>query len=186
MTHKVIPVKGCCKKCGRESQKKILTKIIEISSNGKRYLIGTNHLLYNLRYSLMSRCKKPRPTEKCYRGIKVCDEWINSPTVFYQWCLDNGWRKGLSIDRINPDEDYEPKNCQFLTMKDNLSKSHLDRKMFGENAHNVKLTDEKVELILERLKLGVTLIRLANEFNVKPMTIARIRDNRSWKHIERK
>ena len=52
------------------------------------------------------------------RGIKVCNEWINSFDSFYKWALKNGYKKGLSIDRINNDGDYEPINCKWSTPKE--------------------------------------------------------------------
>ena len=48
------------------------------------------------------------------RGISICDKWKNDPKKFIEWCLENGWRKGLHIDRIDNDGDYGPNNCRFV------------------------------------------------------------------------
>ena len=40
------------------------------------------------------------------RGIKVCDEWKNSFIEFYNWSIKNGYKEGLSIDRINVNGNY--------------------------------------------------------------------------------
>ena len=56
------------------------------------------------------------------RGICVCDEWCgeNGFLNFYNWSVDNGYKQGLQIDRINNDGDYEPTNCRWVTQKENL------------------------------------------------------------------
>lgn len=52
------------------------------------------------------------------RGINVCEEWKNNPINFVNWCNNNGYKKGLSIDRINNDGNYEPSNCRWVNMKE--------------------------------------------------------------------
>ena len=61
------------------------------------------------------------------RGIKVCDEWTKSYKAFRRWALLNGYRRGLSIDRIDRDGDYEPANCQWITVSENSRKANYYR-----------------------------------------------------------
>lgn len=49
------------------------------------------------------------------RGISICEEWRNNFMSFYNWSISNGYKDGLSIDRINNDGNYEPSNCRFVT-----------------------------------------------------------------------
>ena len=77
--------------------------------------------LHNIWYLMRHRCNDPK--SKAYnryggRGIKVCDAWDdcqNGYFAFREWALSNGYADGLSIDRINNDEDYTPENCRWST-----------------------------------------------------------------------
>lgn len=51
------------------------------------------------------------------RGISVCKRW----TVFENFLDDMGARPGLDyqIDRRDPDGNYEPSNCRWITRAEN-------------------------------------------------------------------
>ena len=47
------------------------------------------------------------------RGIKVCDEWLNSFIAFYN---DMGPKpEGMTLDRKDVNGNYEPSNCKWST-----------------------------------------------------------------------
>jgi hypothetical protein len=48
------------------------------------------------------------------RGISVCDEWKKFE-VFAEWAKKNGYKDGLTIDRMDVNGNYEPDNCKWST-----------------------------------------------------------------------
>ena len=51
------------------------------------------------------------------RGITICPEWVNGFKAFYDWSMSNGYRDGLTLDRIDNDKRYSPENCRWVDMK---------------------------------------------------------------------
>ena len=72
------------------------------------------------------------------RGIKVCDEWLNSFESFYEWAMANGYQKDLSIDRIDNDGNYYPENCRWVTQKEQANNTRKNRLLtYNEETHTV-------------------------------------------------
>jgi hypothetical protein len=86
--------------------------------------------LYNLWWNIKRRCNDSTiPSYKNYggRGISICKEWMDY-SEFYKWSLNNGYRRGLTIDRIDVNGNYEPSNCRWVdwkTQERNRSNNHL-------------------------------------------------------------
>lgn len=59
------------------------------------------------------------------RGITICGRWRNSFKGFYDWCIANGWRNGLDIDRIDNDKGYATDNCRFVSHSVNCRNTRL-------------------------------------------------------------
>ena len=96
------------------------------SAGDRQFIHGFSKTkLANVRNAMVQRCHNHKTTMYyCYgsRGISVCDEWRFNPSSFYEWATSNGYKEGLSIDRIDNDGNYEPSNCQWITLSENIAK----------------------------------------------------------------
>ena len=81
-----------------------------------------SHPLYSVHNGMMSRChNKNSDAYHRYggRGIKVCDEWKDIRNFIKD--MYPTFKKGLTIERINVDGNYEPSNCIWADM---VTQSH--------------------------------------------------------------
>lgn len=98
------------------------------------------HPLRYIRKSMIHRCyNENNPYFKNYggRGITVCEEWKNSLPIFYEWAINNGWVKGLSIDRQDNNKCYNPENCQWITVSENSRKNCILGKEVGKGRKKI-------------------------------------------------
>lgn len=85
-----------------------------------------NKRLYNIWACMKQRCNNPKHTAARWyhdRGIRVCQEWNDSFDAFESWSTQNGYADDLTIDRINPDGNYDPNNCRWVTLKENVHRA---------------------------------------------------------------
>ena len=85
---------------------------------------GQTPSFYNTWQGMKARCLNPNnPKYHRYggRGIKVCEEWMDIKN-FSEWALSNGWKQGLTLDRINNDGNYCPENCRWVSVCENSRK----------------------------------------------------------------
>lgn len=137
----------------------------KIASDRKKThgLSGGKHPLYRVWLTIKTRCynnKFEQYIDYGGRGIRMCDGWLNSFESFYDWCICNGWEKGLDIDRKENDGNYDPYNCRFVTRSVNC-----------RNKRNNRLVEYNGET--------KTLTEWCIEFG-QPYDVVRGRLNRGW------
>ena len=116
-------ISGHTKSCGCLSRERV-------STHG-----GSSTNLYTRWRGMKSRCLNPNHKHyKDYggRGISICNEWKNDFAAFEKWALANGYRKDLSIDRIDNDKGYSPDNCRWATWHEQrTNQRHPQKKRLG-------------------------------------------------------
>lgn len=150
--------------CGcycRDEHSKMLKK--KNFRHGERVRGNGTTKLYNVWAGMLQRVRDTnRPDAKYYslKGVKVFKEWEDY-IVFKQWALQNGYKDGLTIDRINTDGDYTPDNCRFITIADQQNNKSNNRYITCRGVtHTItewtRITGLSWSVIDRRLKKGYT------------------------------
>lgn len=118
--------------------------------------------LYSVYDGMKARCYNPEHNRyKDYgaRGIKICNEWLGKfgRIKFLKWAIENGYKEGLSIDRINVNGDYEPGNCRWTTNS---------VQMFNRQKRKSKLGHRGVYYIPEKRKYRAEIICAGQKHNL--------------------
>ena len=133
----------------------------------------SGHPIYRVWSTIKTRCYNNNYAQFRYyggRGINICDEWFDTPKEFIKWAKNNGWQKGLSIDRINNDGNYEPSNCRFVT-------NYVNQK----NKRSNRFTWKQIDKIRYQFdKYGAPYTHFADIYEVSPVTIRKIIMNKIW------
>lgn len=132
--------------------------------NGKVSISRTRHgrsrtRVHNIWCGILTRCTNPNVA--CWknyggRGIRICDRWL----VFENFYEDMGEPPaGYEIDRIDPNGNYEPSNCRWVTIKQQARNKRsvekvLYRGQLMTTADISELTGVKTDLIRNRIRKG--------------------------------
>ncbi len=121
---------------------------------------------------MIQRCYNVNCTGYKYwggRGIKVCRRWRTS---FITFLKDMGkCPKGLTLERINNDGNYMPKNCKWATQKDQ-----------ARNRRNNVIRSKKDADEIRKLRiLGLPIKIIAKKFSSSIPVVGSIVEGRNWK-----
>lgn len=121
--------------------------------------------------SMIQRCTNRKV--KCYpnyggRGIQVCERWRNS---FETFLADMGGkpRKGMSIERIDVNGNYEPANCIWATPT-----------LQARNTRRTKLTELDIAALRDPSTNKAAELRARG---INKSTINAARRGQNWKEI---
>lgn len=128
---------GAIKSCGCLTIKRTVERL---TTHGL-----SNHPLFTTWGKMKQRCYDITHKQfKNYgaRGVRICKEWLNNFKSFYDWCIENGWQKGLQIDKdIIPERLgipallYSPEMCLIVTNKINQNTKRNSVKYFIDGVY---------------------------------------------------
>lgn len=155
---------GSIKSCGCLKKEQDYINIAHITHD------KSNTRLYNIWRDMKWRCSSAKSKRhKFYhdKGIKVCNEWAKDFMSFYNWAINNGYHKDLTLDRINNDGNYEPSNCRWATITEqNNNQSNNIKIKYNNKSYTLKELSKKFNIknatLYDRLRRGWSIEKTLN------------------------
>ena len=125
--------------------------------------------LYGEWNEINMRCYNPNVKAYKYYGARgITNYWKNDPIGFIDWSMKNGYRKGLTLDRIDVNLGYSPDNCRWTTWdvqginKRNIHKIEYEGKLYSRRSFCMTF-----DLIESRVKKCMSMGMNASEIIIK-------------------
>jgi len=120
--------------------------------------------LYKIWQGMKERCRSH--PNYAGRGITYCSEW-KTYLPFKQWAEANNYNETLTIDRIDPFGNYEPKNCRWITESEQTRNRRIGLSWESVNA-------------IRKLAPNFTYKFIATKFLVSKSTVGLVVRNKIW------
>lgn len=118
---------------------------------------------YNSWLSMKQRCLNPKASgyhRYGGRGISIVKEWIESFDVFFN---DMGSRPdGFSLERIDSNGDYEPKNCKWASPK-SQARNRCDNRFITAFGREMLFSEAAIEFNISKGCLAARLKKMSAE-----------------------
>jgi hypothetical protein len=141
--------------------------------NAKHGGYGTR--LYSAWHGIRARCNNPNNHGYSHyggRGVKICKEWDDF-ALFRAWALENGYDETApfgkcTLDRIDPNGDYCPENCRWVSAKEQANNRRNNRIVTYEGEkYTLSALCEKTgipwSLMWDRLDRGMSVEEAVNK-----------------------
>lgn len=135
----------------------------EIAGNTQRTHDMSHTRLYKTWQGIKAKCYTS--TDKHYNdngalGIRMYEDWINDFQAFYDWAMTTNYDEDTYnlIDRIDKSKDWEPSNCQWLTLKEKANRK-TNNVFYTYKGKSQNLNDWAIELGVKRLTLYARIHR---------------------------
>jgi len=141
-------------------KKSIQRTIEQIKSNPQICGCSQERTLYHVWKNMHFRCNNKEDERYGARGIKVCDKW--NEYEYFKRDMEQGFAKGLTIDRIDNNGNYCKSNCKWSTPKEQgNNKENNVILTLGDESHNIQewsdLTGIPYMTIYMRYKRGASV-----------------------------
>ncbi len=106
----------------------------------------SSHEMYGRWRNMLDRCYNPNSFSfPLYgaRGINVCEHWMS----LKNFIKDLGDPEGLTLDRIDPDEDYTPKNCRWASRKIQTKNIRPEEKIKRNIRHQFLMNHKRLPFV---------------------------------------